>query len=100
MIEVLLRRALRLVNGFTKSTPINTVHGISAESPHVIRREMLSEKYVIKTISNDNSISQQLQKNLKKQIEMIKDCDFMEIESKKIIINKNSERMVCLKQKY
>jgi ribonuclease HI len=100
MIEVLIRKALRIVNGFTKSTPINAVHGISAESPHAIRREMLSEKYVIKTISNDNAISQQLQKNLKKEIEMIKDCDFMEIENKRIIINKNTDQLVCLKQKY
>lgn len=100
MIEVTVRKALRIVNGFTKSTPINAIHGISTEAPHVLRREFLSEKYVHKVVSNNNVIYQQLETNLRKEIEMLDNCDFMEVDKDKIIIHKNLDKMVCKKQMY
>lgn len=100
MIETITRKALRLVNGFTKSTPVNALHLIAAEEPHFLRRKFLSEKYITKIVSNDNVIHHQLKSNLKKEIEWLEESVSTEIQENFIIIHTNNEDHRCQKNKY
>ncbi|XP_072395167.1 uncharacterized protein [Diabrotica undecimpunctata] len=60
-IEIQQNKCLRVCLGYLKSTPINIMQAEAVEPPLKLRRQLLSRKFVIKTISKKTSYLNSIQ---------------------------------------
>ncbi len=99
-IEVVTRKALRLINGHTKSTPVNALHCIASEPPHEIRRNFICNKSVFKVIAENGHIFKQLNNHLASDPQEINNADSISLENDKITLTKGSGSTSILKKDF